>query len=52
MTIVKQMKELGFTPKLSFFIRAPDAQIWSQNLGKLRRVCPMPPLASARSSAG
>lgn len=34
MTIVKQMKELGFTPKLSFFIRAPDAQIWSQNLGK------------------
>jgi len=34
MTMVKQMKELGFTPKLSFFIRAPDAQIWSQNLGK------------------
>ena len=34
MTIVKQMKELGYTPKLSFFIRAPDAQIWSQNLGK------------------
>ncbi|HEY7040284.1 MAG TPA: amino acid ABC transporter substrate-binding protein [Methylomirabilota bacterium] len=34
MTIVKQMKELSFTPKLSFFIRAPDAQIWSQNLGK------------------
>jgi branched-chain amino acid transport system substrate-binding protein len=34
MTIVKQMKELGYTPKLSLFIRAPDAQIWSQNLGK------------------
>src|SRR4029450_7970751 len=34
MTIVKQMKELGYTPNLSFFIRAPDAQIWSQNLGK------------------
>ena len=34
MTIVKQMKELGYTPKLSFFIRAPDAQVWSQNLGK------------------
>src|SRR6266436_7772195 len=34
MTIVKQMKELGFTPRLSFFIRAPDAQIWSRNLGK------------------
>ena len=32
--IVKQMKELGYTPRLSFFIRAPDAQIWSQNLGK------------------
>jgi branched-chain amino acid transport system substrate-binding protein len=34
MTLVKQMKELGYTPKLSLFIRAPDAQIWSQNLGK------------------
>src|SRR5712664_1945989 len=34
MTMIKQMKELGFTPRLSFFIRAPDAQIWSQNLGK------------------
>ncbi|HET9926957.1 MAG TPA: amino acid ABC transporter substrate-binding protein [Methylomirabilota bacterium] len=34
MTMVKQMKELGYTPKLSLFIRAPDAQIWSQNLGK------------------
>jgi len=34
MTIVKQMKELGYTPKLALFIRAPDAQIWSQNLGK------------------
>src|SRR5215470_674624 len=34
MTIVKQMKELSYTPKLSLFIRAPDAQIWSQNLGK------------------
>jgi branched-chain amino acid transport system substrate-binding protein len=32
--IVKQMKELSYTPRLSFFIRAPDAQIWSQNLGK------------------
>lgn len=32
--LVKQMKELGYTPRLSFFIRAPDAQIWSQNLGK------------------
>ncbi len=34
MTLVKQMKELGYTPKLALFIRAPDAQIWSQNLGK------------------
>jgi branched-chain amino acid transport system substrate-binding protein len=34
MTMVKQMKELGYTPKLSLFIRAPDAQIWAQNLGK------------------
>jgi len=34
MAIVKQMKELGFTPKLAFFIRAPDPPIWSKNLGK------------------
>ena len=34
MTIVKQMKELGYTPKLALFIRAPDAVIWSKNLGK------------------
>src|SRR5262245_59841076 len=34
MTIVKQMKELGYTPKLAFFIRAPDPPIWSKNLGK------------------
>jgi branched-chain amino acid transport system substrate-binding protein len=34
MTMVKQMKELGYTPKLSLFIRAPDAVIWSKNLGK------------------
>jgi branched-chain amino acid transport system substrate-binding protein len=34
MTMVKQMKELGYTPKLAFFIRAPDAVIWSKNLGK------------------
>ena len=32
--IVKQMKELGYTPKLTFLIRAPDAPIWSKNLGK------------------
>ena len=34
MTMVKQMKELGYTPKLTFFIRAPDPPIWSKNLGK------------------
>jgi len=34
MTMIKQMKELGFTPKLTFFIRAPDPPIWSKNLGK------------------
>jgi branched-chain amino acid transport system substrate-binding protein len=34
MTMVKQMKELGYTPKLTLFIRAPDAVIWTKNLGK------------------
>lgn len=34
MTMIKQMKELGFTPKLTILIRAPDAPIWSRNLGK------------------
>jgi branched-chain amino acid transport system substrate-binding protein len=34
MTMVKQMKELSYTPKLSLFIRAPDAVVWSKNLGK------------------
>ena len=34
MTMVKQMKELGYTPKLTLFIRAPDPPIWSKNLGK------------------
>jgi branched-chain amino acid transport system substrate-binding protein len=34
MTLIKQMKELGYTPKLTFFIRAPDPPIWSKNLGK------------------
>ncbi len=34
MTMVKQMKELGYTPKLTMFIRAPDPPIWSKNLGK------------------
>jgi branched-chain amino acid transport system substrate-binding protein len=34
MTMVRQMKELGYTPKLTMFIRAPDPPIWSKNLGK------------------
>jgi branched-chain amino acid transport system substrate-binding protein len=34
MTMVKQFKELGYTPKLALFIRAPDAVVWSKNLGK------------------
>jgi branched-chain amino acid transport system substrate-binding protein len=34
MTIVKQMKELDFSPKAVVFIRAADPPVWSQNLGK------------------
>jgi branched-chain amino acid transport system substrate-binding protein len=34
MTLVKQMKELGYTPKLTLLIRAPDPPIWTKNLGK------------------
>jgi branched-chain amino acid transport system substrate-binding protein len=34
MTLVKQMKELDFSPKASVFIRASDPPVWSQNLGK------------------
>ena len=33
-TIVKQMKELDFSPKVNMFIRAADPPVWSQNLGK------------------
>ncbi len=34
MTMVKQMKELGYSPKLALLIRAPDPPVWSKNLGK------------------
>ena len=34
MTIVKQMKELGYTPKLTVLIRASDSAPWTKNLGK------------------
>jgi branched-chain amino acid transport system substrate-binding protein len=33
-TMVKQMKELGYTPKLNLMIRAADSPPWSKNLGK------------------
>jgi branched-chain amino acid transport system substrate-binding protein len=33
-TIATQMSELGFTPKFSLLIRAPDAPTWMQGLGK------------------
>ncbi len=34
MAIVKQMRELDFTPKVLFFTRAPDTPLWATNLGK------------------
>jgi branched-chain amino acid transport system substrate-binding protein len=34
MAMVKQMHELDFNPKLTLIIRAPDAPVWSKNLGK------------------
>ena len=34
MAMIKQMRELGYTPKLTLFIRAPDPPVWSKNLGK------------------
>jgi branched-chain amino acid transport system substrate-binding protein len=33
-TLVRQMKELGYTPKLLMLIRAPDVAVWTTNLGK------------------
>jgi len=33
-TIIRQMKELDFTPKAILLIRAPDAVSWAQALGK------------------
>src|SRR5439155_1596046 len=32
--MVKQMKELGYSPKMLLLIRAPDPPVWSKNLGK------------------
>lgn len=33
-TLVKQLKELAFTPPAMFLIRAPDSTTWATNLGK------------------
>jgi branched-chain amino acid transport system substrate-binding protein len=33
-TMIRQMKELDFNPKVIYLIRAPDAVSWSQALGK------------------
>lgn len=33
-TIVKQMKELDYNPKLTLMVRAPDVPVWGKNLGK------------------
>jgi branched-chain amino acid transport system substrate-binding protein len=34
MTMIKQMKELGYTPKMNIMIRASDSPPWTKNLGK------------------
>jgi len=34
LAIAKQMKELDFSPKFLYFVRAPDGLSWAQNLGK------------------
>jgi branched-chain amino acid transport system substrate-binding protein len=34
MAIIKQMSELGWTPKFTMLVRAPDAATWGSNLGK------------------
>src|SRR5580765_5522916 len=34
MTMIKQMKELGYTPKMAIMIRASDSPPWTKNLGK------------------
>jgi branched-chain amino acid transport system substrate-binding protein len=33
-TIVKQMRELDYNPKLTLMVRAPDVPVWGKNLGK------------------
>ncbi|MBI4589155.1 MAG: amino acid ABC transporter substrate-binding protein [Candidatus Rokubacteria bacterium] len=33
-TLVKQMKELDYNPKLTLMVRAPDVPVWGKNLGK------------------
>lgn len=33
MAIIKQMSELGWTPKFTMLVRGPDAATWGENLG-------------------
>ena len=40
MTIVKQMKELDFTPKFLVLLRGSDSPAWSNNLGARLALCP------------
>lgn len=35
MAIVKQLSELGWTPKFTMMVRGPDGNSWGQSLGKL-----------------
>ena len=37
MTMIKQMKELGYTPKLTMFIRASDSAAVDEEPGQGRR---------------
>lgn len=34
MAMIRQMKELAYTPKLTLMLRAPDSPVWTKNLGK------------------
>jgi branched-chain amino acid transport system substrate-binding protein len=35
MAMIKQMSELGWTPKFTMLVRAPDGYTWGETLGKL-----------------
>lgn len=34
MTMIKQMKELDYNPKMTLMVRAPDPPVWGKNLAK------------------